>query len=424
MVSVEPPRNAAGIGTAISASPPKPPSDSELTQAVDNDRVGSTLYSNLNECKQMATMKPPQGVASMRCCFGFDAGPDTISGFRRAFLLACVSTIAEFATVSAAAGPVLANEATAQISRLIDRKPAPNGAFQAIHTGKASNSNSLSPSVGALPKVIQSMIDRGRGVRLQDRFDAGGGLTGYVLSSRNGERRIFYVTPDAKHALMGLMFDEKLNNLTSEHQRTYMDVTEFLSSTSSSDAEPPADALSRLASMSHAVEGVGLEVYIVAGLHSAALKDLHRQTRPRLSELKVHWFMLPSAPSKAAGVPNEGSEIDDLAKVLGSKSPSDAISALVAGHPLPWKATPANLADARTLNESMVGFMGRHRDVAPPAVIYHDAQNVPQVILGIPTKAQWDALSRDGQKVRSAQSFKGSAEGSTPSASVSTIRKK
>lgn len=148
------------------------------------------------------------------------------------------------------------------------------------------------PASAALPAPIAKMIETGKGVRFQEKFKAPGGLTGYTLSASNGEMRIYYVTPDGKHAILGIMFDEGLNNLTADHQKTFMNVEEFVKK-----EDPPITKTSALDLMKKTKfswsEGKGRNVYVVFDASSPDSKKLFEFSRTRLKEFKIHW--IPSA---------------------------------------------------------------------------------------------------------------------------------
>lgn len=102
------------------------------------------------------------------------------------------------------------NDPTNQTSKLVkvDKKPPVNeiildGSLMVTHA-----------STGKYPAPIAAMVDRGKGVKVLDAFNAAGGLTGFVLSAANGEHRVYYVTPDGSVAIYGMLFDKTLNNLT------------------------------------------------------------------------------------------------------------------------------------------------------------------------------------------------------------------
>ena len=63
----------------------------------------------------------------------------------------------------------------------------------------------------AHPDAVQVLVDRG--VDIVDRFDAPGGMTGYVGTMR-GRSVSFYLTSDKKHVVIGPMLSETGKNLT------------------------------------------------------------------------------------------------------------------------------------------------------------------------------------------------------------------
>ncbi|MBS3803561.1 MAG: thiol:disulfide interchange protein DsbG [Oleiphilaceae bacterium] len=69
----------------------------------------------------------------------------------------------------------------------------------------------------AHPDAVQVLVERG--VDIVDRFDAPGGMTGYVGTMR-GTPVSFYLTSDKKHVVVGPMLSETGKNLTETRIRT------------------------------------------------------------------------------------------------------------------------------------------------------------------------------------------------------------
>ena len=67
------------------------------------------------------------------------------------------------------------------------------------------------------PAPVQHLMDQG--FELSERFQAPGGLTGYV-GKLGGRPLAFYLTPDKEHVIVGPMLDSEGNNLTKSRIRT------------------------------------------------------------------------------------------------------------------------------------------------------------------------------------------------------------
>lgn len=284
-------------------------------------------------------------------------------------------------------------------------KPAP-ALVSATSKGVATTPAKPQPGLGDLPVVIQKMIKEGQGVRFLDRFSAPGGLSGYVLSSSNGERRIFYVTPDGKQALYGLMFDENLLNVTAEHQRTYIDVSEFLSSANINEQSASfADMAQRLATFAIAEEGQGLEIFLfVDPADTSSLRKVLSATRPLIKSLRIHW--IPAAPAK--GDPKRTLEV--TAAIMSTKERMTALQMVADGKTLPDKVTEDGVDRAAYAVDGAGLIRTKQGGMSLPFVAYYDETNRSRFISGAPKASDWKALEAAGQKVIEAQRFKAQRE--------------
>lgn len=69
------------------------------------------------------------------------------------------------------------------------------------------------------PKIIQSII--GSGAKVEKRFPAASGLTGWVIS-QGGQSTLVFTTPDNKTLISGVLLDENANNLTAVYADKYV----------------------------------------------------------------------------------------------------------------------------------------------------------------------------------------------------------
>lgn len=195
---------------------------------------------------------------------------------------------------------------------------------------------------GKYPAPIAAMVAKGKGVSVLDVFPAPGGLIGFVVLAGNGEKRIYYVTPDGTTAIYGLAFDEQLNNITATHVGTYTHILNNKSSVGTLDpskANAPAireddlwtlpvsssanagaasnattsvsndaaivqantNAAYNLAirSKSAFVEGRGIPVYIVFDLACPYCHKVWQTTRTMLNQLELHWIPVAALGPKS-----------------------------------------------------------------------------------------------------------------------------
>lgn len=76
-------------------------------------------------------------------------------------------------------------------------------------------SSSVFAQVKNLPPALSAAAAAGQ-VEVVNKFDAGSGLTGYVLKSK-GNHSIGYVSADGKKVIIGTMFSDSAENLTEAH---------------------------------------------------------------------------------------------------------------------------------------------------------------------------------------------------------------
>lgn len=147
-----------------------------------------------------------------------------------------------------------------------------------------------------IPSVIQKMLKDGKRTRLINTFDAGSGMSGYVLSAGNGEKRIFYVTPDKKKAILGLMFDEELNNVTAEHQSKFIDIAESINhKTLEGKLINSMDVINENIKQPWLTEGNpdGLKVYVFMDVMSAGSVLMYQKLSSLKGVLKINWILSP-----------------------------------------------------------------------------------------------------------------------------------
>lgn len=251
------------------------------------------------------------------------------------------------------------------------------------------------------PPPIEAMIKQGKGVKFQDKFDSDGGLTGYVLSAANGERRIYYVTPDQNHAILGVMFDAELNNVTAKHQKTYINVLEFLSPGKSSSVETLGSAFDvAMRSRFAFSEGQGTDLYVVFDSECESCSKIFDLTRSRLDRLRIHWIPVDPGTEK-------GSKW--LSVFLQAREKSAVLKSMFRGD-LPPSIDRPSTFDAAQQEGS--GVLKAAATTTTPVFIYMDRTNAQKTI-NVPISAE------DLDKISAGISI----EGSTMAAKTRKSRK-
>jgi thiol:disulfide interchange protein DsbG len=289
-----------------------------------------------------------------------------------------------------AAAPIGPGSMAAEVGakKEVSRPVRPDKAGAPAKPGKASE----------LPAPIAKMVQTGRGVEIVDSFEAPGGLTGWVVVAANGERRIFYVTPDGKHAIYGLIFDEGLEDLTREHLKRYPEIRRDVpgagASGSSGSGQSSADNANSqaategpdlgpaldLAKMGQAVhvEGRGAPVYIVFDPSCPFCHQVYRDTRQYLDRIQIHWIPVGVLSPKSERVAET---------FIQSADKKRAMESAVSGK-LPEAAVVS--ATGRAIIGHNIGIMKSANVTSVPFILFFDGERA-RGTTGAPTG---DALAR------------------------------
>ena len=249
---------------------------------------------------------------------------------------------------------------------------------------------SKSASSGSVPAPIAQMMKQGNGVRFQDKFDAPGGLTGYVLSAANGERRIYYVTPDGNYAILGIMVDARLNSVTAQHQKTYMNVLEFIDGPNpgaKSDQGSPLDRATR--HRGAFTEGMGpAELFLVFDGSCSACAQVYRETRPYLNRIQIHW--LPVAINN-----DESSQW--LEAFVASADKAGVLAAMFSDKTAPRST---KTAEGGRVQEESLAILKAAGGMTLPLALYLDDRNAEQAVHGLISRRRLDGLARISDVLR------------------------
>lgn len=103
------------------------------------------------------------------------------------------------------------------------------GAFAEV---QAAASTPPVVSNAAIPKALQMAV-RG-GVKVENSFQAAGGLTGWVMTQPDGQATVVYSIADGKYVLAGALIDENGKNLTAAYTESQIPKPDFASVENSS----------------------------------------------------------------------------------------------------------------------------------------------------------------------------------------------
>lgn len=245
--------------------------------------------------------------------------------------------------------------------------------------GTAASANPKDAKVAkadnSYPAPVQMAVTGG--LKVEKKFEAAGGLTGWILSQGVGQNIVVFTTPDEQVAIAGNMMDAKGQNLTKRYLEEHApapDYTELW------------NALGKSTYVSEGAKSNKNVIYVFkdsnCGYCHLAWKALQPYTD---AGLQIRWvpvaFLAPDSADKAAGLMAAKNPDEFLKKMhdsWGSKSPG-----------LTAKVTPDVKAKLDTNNKLMNdwGFRGT------PATVYKDKNGKVQVVSGMFSLSQLPAIT-------------------------------
>lgn len=266
----------------------------------------------------------------------------------------------------------------------------------------------------AVPAPIGAM--RSHGAKVLGHFTGADGLDTWVMHAGN-KTRVFYVLPDGKHMLMGLVFNAKLNNLSApDFARAAHEANDlakpkdFSPVTTSSDSSASSTAvyggaldttspnyiaqrslreayarMQRDASMEY-VEGHGKNLYVVFDPACPYCHELYRETRAYVGKLRIHWLPValisPSSPRL-------------MQSFLRSNKRGLALADAVAGT---LKAPNGPISNAtRHVDQQAMIVLANADSAGVPLLLYSDNGTIKDVV-GTPGAEQLNAIAALGKK--------------------------
>ncbi|WP_336218982.1 thiol:disulfide interchange protein DsbG [Citrobacter amalonaticus] len=225
-----------------------------------------------------------------------------------------------------------------------------------------------------LPAPVKAIEKQG--ITIIKSFDAPGGMKGYLGKYQDMGVTI-YLTPDGKQAISGYMYNEKGDNLSNQliEKEIY--------------APAGREIWQRMEKAAWLLDGkkdAPVVLYVFADPFCPYCKQFWQQARPWVESGKVQLRTLlvgvikPESPATAAAI-------------LASKDPAKTwhdYEASGGKMPLTLSATvpPAHM---KTLNmhQKIMDDLGAN---VTPAIYYMNKDNVLQQVVGLPDKAQLDAM--------------------------------
>ena len=144
------------------------------------------------------------------------------------------------------------------------------------------------------PPVIERILQDGKGTKVLKKFKSEVGFDGYVIQAQTGDAQIFYVTPNGKHAFLGLLFDSNLNNLTGEHVNSHMKILSSIEQKSrmleASNIIDLIDSKSIQPWLSFGNE-FGKTIYVFLDLSSPGSALFHLKMKEHLNNFNFKYFL-------------------------------------------------------------------------------------------------------------------------------------
>lgn len=241
-----------------------------------------------------------------------------------------------------------------------------------------------------LPQPIQAMITHGKDVKVLARFPAPGGMTGYLMSAKGGERRIYYVTAEGTHAVLGLMLDQNLNNLTVSHLEQLGETAPPAGTAGAATKTAEAAHLDQMLALAARApgawtEGSGQDVFVFFDPACPFCHELYRETRPYLAHLRLHWIPVATVSNQSAG----------LAEVfLSSQDKASTMELLTRRAVSPAPRVSGGVAAVLSENKALMNAAG---STQVPTLLFSDGAQTRRIV-GKPPVPMIEAIADLGHK--------------------------
>lgn len=246
-----------------------------------------------------------------------------------------------------------------------------------------------------LPAPIQSMLKHGKGVQVLASFPAEGGMTGYLMAAQGGERRIYYVPQNGKVALLGLMLDDDLNNLTARHLDDLGETKGMEPAVDAKDAAALAEKERKAAEAANLQrvlllaakapgtwsEGRGLDVFVFYDPACPFCHGLYRESRAFTDKLRLHWIPVAVVSPDSPGLADA---------FLATADKKQGMEQLVARQLPPSRNISTQTSRVLQENHNLLNLAGSTR---VPTLLFWDGQQTRRII-GKPDAGLLDAMSR------------------------------
>lgn len=260
--------------------------------------------------------------------------------------------------ILATAGPVNAANLPVKKAPESSGAPAPHAA------------GSVAPGEQKLPAPIATMLARGQNVKIVNSFAVPGTtMTGWVMVA-GPYKRIYYTPADGSVAVLGLMFDADLNNVTIQHTANAEALVNAVVPFETGASVTKALEAAKKAPASHS-EGRGREIYVVYDPACPHCHDLWRETRGSLGRVHITWLPVAKVSSSSAGLAQA---------LLSSQDRAAAMQKAVEKKLDPAQVVAPSTQQILQANAALLDIAGKKN---VPMILFVD-KGVPTLVLGTP----------------------------------------
>lgn len=222
-------------------------------------------------------------------------------------------------------------------------------------------------AAGKYPPAVDYLIQSG--VRVESRFSAPSGMTGYVITFQD-KPNVMYLTPDKQHVIIGVMLDANGHNLSQDHLAQHTPVM------------PDYESLwARAEKTTWVAEGAKSPksvVYVIADPFCPYCHALWKASQPyQAAGLQIRWILVgylhPDSAAKAAAI--LGAEDPELAFKLHETAFAEG------GIELPEEPPAQEVLERIRANTLL---MDQLKVVGTPAILYRNEDDRAQLLQGMP----------------------------------------
>lgn len=245
----------------------------------------------------------------------------------------------------------------------------------------AAHAQEAAPATAALPAPLQLAVQGG--MKVESKFDAAGGLTGWVLSQGVGKYLVAYTPPNGEVVMAGMLRNAKGEDLTKQYLDKYAPKPDYQAFWS---------RLEKSTTIHQGAEGAAVKSVIYAFMDPNCIYCHYAQkalTYYEKAGLQVRWVPVAilgnDSPGKAAALLNAKDPAAAWAEYGRTWDPR-------AGKPgiAPMASIPLATKKVLDANVSLMTEMGLS---GTPGILYKDAKGRVQKVEGMPSLGEISTIT-------------------------------